>query len=172
MLELGGALTDVSAIPEQMDLIVEEGLSRFAEVSKSLEESASGYKQRYVEQKTMLVSCENLLDHVRKKGERSRDQFNNIMEEAGSRIHNVLNALSLAQNGIGEYARYVHSFVSERGIIDSGHKICEDYRTELHILSDLFSEGVKTGDYRSMMISSLALEYCGESEKVEGIEFF
>ena len=170
---LGGALSDVSSIPDRIKTVVSEGRTRFNELSGQFENSVNYYDEKFKEQKALLEKSIKLVRDISVQVFESKKYHNDFLTEAGQKICNVrslvdnVNVLLLTFSSCSDELNRKYSSSNIPGKKD----IIEKYGDLLKSVSEYYSVGCSSGDYKCMMIASLISEMRVTGER-KSVEFF
>ena len=170
---LGGALSDVSSIPDRIKAVVSEGRIRFNELSGQFENSVNYYDEKFKEQKALLEKSIKLVRDISVQVFESKKYHNDFLTEAGQKICNVrslvdnVNVLLLTFSSCSDDLNKKYSSSNIPGKKD----IIEKYGDLLKSVSEYYSVGCSSGDYKCMMIASLISEMRVTGER-KSVEFF
>jgi hypothetical protein len=171
---LGGSLTDVRQIPDRITGIVAEGQSRYIELNSNLDESIRRYKERYTEQKRVLAEC---IDTIRKVAVRIKDSesiYDRFMTDSLNKISEVKLIVESTSNCLDTFTEKGHVLSNELESPPATDKqiISDQYSAPLSEMYSFYRNPSRSGDYKSMMLSSLAGEFMKVKTAVSAVEFF
>ena len=168
---LGGALSDVSTIPDRIKAVVSEGRSRFNELSGQFDNSVNFYDAKFKEQKVLLEKSIKLVRDVSVQVFESKKYHNDFLNEAGQKICNVRSLVENVNGLLSVFSSCSDELSQKYSMnnIPEKKEIVEQYGDLLENITDYYSIGSSSGDYKSMMILSLIseLKVTGERKKVE-----
>ena len=170
---LGGALSDVSSIPDRIKAVVSEGRTRFNELSVQFENSLNYYDKKFKEQKALLEKSIKLVRDISVQVFESKKYHNDFLTEAGQKICNVRNLIADVNVLLSTFSscsdelnrKYSSSNIPEK------NDIVKQYGDLLKSISDYYSDGCTSGDYKCMMLVSLISEMRVNGER-KSVEFF
>ena len=170
---LGGALSDVSSIPDRIKAVVSEGRTRFNELSGQFENSVNFYDEKFKEQKALLERSIKLVRDISVQVFESKKYHNDFLTEAGQKICNVRSLVDNVTELLSSFSFCADTLNKKYASsnIPGKKDIIENYGDLLRKISDYYSEGCSSGDYKCMMIVSLISEMRVTGDR-KNVEFF
>ena len=160
---LGGTLSDVSAIPAEINRTISALLPLYNEVSQSLSISVAQYDERLSKQKTILADCVSSMQKVSVQIHESKKYHDDFLSESTRCTSQVVSFLKSESEKFTVFSSerdHIDSVIQNaESIMDSQSEFFSKNQDVLSNMSTYFDKESRNGDYRSMMLASLAAEY-------------
>lgn len=171
---LGGALSDVRRIPDQINNVVSDGQTRYIALISTFSNSISLYEESFAEQKKVLDESIQLIRKVSVQIHESKKYHDDFINESDAKIRQVKSLVSKVSANLdvfSENGTVLEAEVSEfSGLTREG--LIATSMDLLKSISAFYSAKEHSGDYRSMMLASLASEYMSPHTLAGDVEFF
>jgi hypothetical protein len=171
---LGGALSDVRQMPNQIAVVVSDGEQQYKLLMETFRKALSVYQQKFTEQRNILQTSIALIRKVSVQVYESKKYHDDFISENDKKIAEVMTLLSDVEKQLYEFSAY--GLILEKEAMSESALTREEIQTmhsaDLTALIELHALQKKNGDYRSMMLVSLASEFKGKHGQEGGIEFF
>jgi hypothetical protein len=171
---LGGALSDVRRIPDQINSVVSEGQNRYLELLATFTRSIEMYGTSFEEQKEVLETSIKLIRKVSVQiyeSKKYHDDFVSESEKKIAEVEGLVNSVSGHLDVFSENGKILESEAGGAGDLTRTHLI-EESLDLLKKITDHFNAKEHAGDYRSMMLASLASEYMSAHSAAGSVDFF
>jgi hypothetical protein len=171
---LGGALSDVRRIPDQINSVVSEGQNRYLELLATFTRSIEMYGTSFEEQKEVLETSIKLIRKVSVQiyeSKKYHDDFVSESEKKIAEVEGLVNSVSGHLDVFSENGKILESEAGGAGDL-TRTRLIEESLDLLKKISDHFSAKEHAGDYRSMMLASLASEYMSAHSAAGSVDFF
>ncbi|HNX58066.1 MAG TPA: hypothetical protein PKK43_03135, partial [Spirochaetota bacterium] len=171
---LGGSLTDVRQIPDRITRIVDEGKSRYAELTSILNTSIQSYQERYNEQKIVLAASGKTIREIAKRIRESETVHNDFARNTIDKItevRKIIESTSACLNTFSEKGEILALEMESLPSVDRD-TLLADFSDPLDRMRSEYGDTTRSGDYRSMMLASLAGEFMAARDNVQTVEFF
>jgi len=171
---LSGSLSDVKQIPNQISSVVSEGQHRYKELISIFDNSLNLYNVRFHEQSRVLDESLSLMQKVSVQVYESRKYHNEFLDDTGKKIFDVKALISDVFFRLGEFSLYGSELGKDTstGEVITRELLIMKHSEQLNRISEFYNSPDRSGDYRSMMLVSLANEFKSLSRPGNSVEFF
>jgi len=171
---LGGALSDVSTIPDQINSIISAGMKQYENITVLMDESIDLYRQKFEEQREVLEESTKLINNVSVQVFESKKYHDDFLREISGRINTVHEFMLKSRNLLSNFHDLAVILEQNAGSGRPGgrEKLTDKFMKQLGMMIEFFSSQDRAGDYRSMMMASLSSEFRDGGEQSGTIEFF
>ena len=156
---LGGALSDVKVIPDKIQKIISEGRAEFGKIKNEFESTLMLYNQTFSEQKDILSSSVRLVKDISVQVYESKKYHTDFINETCKKITGVRDMVDNVNEILSGFVFPSEQFIPEecRKLTTSRQEMHENYSELLKEIYRFYSSA-EDGNYRKMMLASLASE--------------
>ena len=171
---LGGSLTDVRQIPDRITRIVNEGKLRYTDLISVLNTSIRSYRERYKEQKIVLSDSEKTIREIAERIRESEAAHNDFAKNTGDKIAEARNIIESTSACLSTFSEKGEILAREMESLPSADRnmLLVDFADPLDKMRAEYGDSTRSGDYRSMMLASLAGEFKTVRDNIQTVEFF
>lgn len=171
---LGGSLTDVRQIPDRITRIVDEGKLRYAELTSVLNTSIRSYRERYNEQKIVLSDSGKTIREIAERIRESETVHNDFVKNTEDKIAEARSIIESTSACLNTFSEKGEILAREMESLPSADRntLLVDFADPLDRMRAEYGDSTRSGDYRSMMLASLAGEFKTTRDNIQTVEFF